>query len=125
MAVAERFWNTLLENVVLMICLLPLIGAVLVLLSSRLGVGYVRQTALTNVVLTFLLALLMIAHYNPAAKSRDGQAADMQMTSVFRWIGPFPPQTEESNAEQQRTTTDIRQLPQAAPDILLLPEDLS
>jgi NADH-quinone oxidoreductase subunit M len=115
MAVAERFWNTLLDNVVLMICLLPLIGAVLVLLSSRLGVGYVRQTALTNVVMTFLLSLLMIAHYNPAAKSREGQAADIQMTSVFRWIGPIRPYTKESNAEQQRTTTDIRQLPRAAP----------
>jgi NADH-quinone oxidoreductase subunit M len=91
----ERLLNTLRDNVALMMTVLPFVGAGLVALSARLGIESIRRTALTNVLLTASLAVLMVASYDPAAryhntksKTADGPPRTIQMISrVSLWGG--------------------------------------
>jgi NADH-quinone oxidoreductase subunit M len=108
MAVAERFVDALLRNIVFLICILPLVGAVLTILSSRLGAAHSRSTALTNASLTLLLSLLMVANYDPTTQDDGGRFRDIQMTSGFRWIGPFDSATPESGGTNQDNADSAR-----------------
>jgi NADH-quinone oxidoreductase subunit M len=93
MAELERFVEALLGNVVFLICLLPLVGAILTFVSGQLGEGHARSTALTNALLTLSLTLLMVANYRPNDSDGEGAGADIQMTSGFEWIGATKTET--------------------------------
>ena len=102
MEFAAQFWKTLLDNVVLLLILLPLVGASLVVLSLRFGVENVRRTALTNVLLSFALSLLMVGHYDPAQKHpQTGVPRLIQMVSVFGWLGG------ENHTDTARIANDV------------------
>jgi NADH:ubiquinone oxidoreductase subunit 4 (subunit M) len=98
MPVAERFFDALLRNIVFLICLLPLVGAVLSLLSARLGAAHVRSTALTNTLLTLALSTLMAANYRLPKEAGRTPPNDVQMVSAFRWIGPTETRDTETAA---------------------------
>lgn len=91
----EQLLNTLRDHVVLMMTVLPFVGALLVTLSARLDVESIRRTALTNVLLTASLAVLMVANYdpaarhiNPATKVANGSPQTTQMISrISFWNG--------------------------------------
>jgi NADH-quinone oxidoreductase subunit M len=76
---------------------LPLVGAVLVLLSAPANREQARWTALTNVLLTFVLSLLLVSRYNvpellpPNADDIDRRELvkqTLQMGRAFPWLSP-------------------------------------
>ena len=81
----QRLWTTLLENVVFMLLILPLVGAGLALFSRPYGIEAVRRTAITNILLSFALSLLMIFHYDPSPNTA-GRTRQFQMVSRLRWV---------------------------------------
>ena len=74
--------------VLLWMVALPLLGAVLVLLVERSGIQQVRRMALTNVLLTLALAVVMVAQYDPQLKDKDtGKPRLTQMQTTLYWLG--------------------------------------
>ena len=76
---------------------LPLVGAVLVLLSAPTNPEQARWTALTNVLLTLVLSLLLVSRYNvpellpPNADDVDRRelvTQTLQMGRAFPWLTP-------------------------------------
>ena len=110
MAIAERFVDALLRNIVFLICILPLVGAALTMLSSRFGTAHVRSTAITNASLTLLLSLVMAANYNPTAEDDNGRSSDIQMTSAFHWVGPFDSMTPETDGPNRDVARGVGRL---------------
>ena len=76
-----QLWNTLLDNIVFMVVMLPAVGAGLVFASSRLGKEAARQTALANAVTTCLLSILMVVHFEVAPRELPSEAARIQQES--------------------------------------------
>lgn len=67
---------------------LPAVGAVLVLLSARQGIEQVRRLALTNVLLTFALSVVMVAGYDPElVDQQTGRPQLIQMKTNLPWVG--------------------------------------
>jgi NADH:ubiquinone oxidoreductase subunit 4 (subunit M) len=66
---------------------LPAFGAVVVLISASQGVEQVHRFALTNVLLTFMLSLVVVASYNPDLKDESGQQQLLQMRTNLAWVG--------------------------------------
>ncbi len=81
----DRFLELFADNVVLLLMVLPLIGAGLVVSCSRYGAHAVRRTALMNVLLSALLGLLMVSQYDPLAATVKREF--VQMGSTLRWLG--------------------------------------
>ena len=79
--------DLLLENTVLMICLLPIVGAGLVIASRGLGLEAIRRTALINALLTLGFAILMVGAYDPAERLPTGRPELIQMAKSLRWLG--------------------------------------
>lgn len=79
-------WTTLLENLVFLMFVSPLVGAGLIVASAGWGRETVRRSALTNAVLTFLLGVLMVVHYDPNAKTESGGPRTYQMVTALRWL---------------------------------------
>jgi NADH-quinone oxidoreductase subunit M len=69
---------------------LPMAGALFILLTPRAGIDHVRRMALTNVLATFALSLVMIAAYNPERLDRDGNPDLIQMVTVMPWTSSLP-----------------------------------
>lgn len=69
--------------------ILPLLGAVGVVAASQFGVGpkFIRQLVLTNVLITFLLSLAMVAGYDPAKTATSGEPQLLQFKSEILWLG--------------------------------------
>src|SRR6267154_163595 len=65
---------------------LPAVGAVLVLVSARQGVEQVRRVALTNVLLTFAISVVMVASYDPELVGPSGKPQLIQMKMSFPWV---------------------------------------
>ncbi|MEX2287378.1 MAG: proton-conducting transporter membrane subunit [Planctomycetaceae bacterium] len=82
----SRYWQTLLDNLAFLIFVMPLVGAGLVAASSRLGLDAIRRTALTNVLLTLALTLLMVAKFDPSRPEEISTAGHYQMTTSWRWL---------------------------------------
>jgi NADH-quinone oxidoreductase subunit M len=76
-----QLWNTLLDNIVFMLVMLPVVGAGLVFASSRLGKAAARQTALANSVTTGLLSILMVMHFEVAPGQLPPEAVRIQQKS--------------------------------------------
>jgi NADH-quinone oxidoreductase subunit M len=69
---------------------LPMAGALFILLTSRAGIDHVRRMALTNVLATFALSLVMVAAYNPERLGSDGNPDLIQMETVMPWTSSLP-----------------------------------
>ena len=114
----QRFWEAFLENLVFMLVMLPVFGACLVLVASRFGIESIRRTVLTNVLLTFSLSVLMVAHYDPNRKSDEGTARLIQMKSSLRWLAEVKRvETRETTREGTERTVTRRVL--VGPDVRL------
>lgn len=96
-----EFWNTLLQNVVLLLILMPLVGAALVRVVASAGVEAVRRTALTNILLSLVLTGAMVASFEPAITEQTGFGDSLQMTSNFRWLAEIRPSGEQSGSDAQ------------------------
>ena len=65
---------------------LPAVGAVLVLIFARQGIEQVRRVALTNVLLTFVFALVVVSDYDPDLTDESGRP-QIQMKTNLAWVG--------------------------------------
>jgi len=59
---------------------------VLVLVSARQGVEQVRRVALTNVLLTFAISVVMVASYDPELAAHRASRQLIQMKMSFPWV---------------------------------------
>jgi NADH-quinone oxidoreductase subunit M len=67
---------------------LPCAGALLVLAVARKGIAQVRRVAITNVLLTFALSLVVVASYDPdAIDPTTGRPQLTQMQTRIAWLG--------------------------------------
>jgi NADH-quinone oxidoreductase subunit M len=66
---------------------LPAVGALLVLAAARQGIAQVRRIAITNVLMTFVLSLIVVAHYDPAAVDKEQRPELIQMRTNIPWVG--------------------------------------
>ena len=80
-------WETVSENVVFLMFLLPLAGAAVVSASARFGAGTIRRTAMTNALLTFFLSILMVAKYDPQLRDDSATPQTVQMVTSVDWVG--------------------------------------
>ncbi len=89
MLALQQFLQTILDNVVLLLVLLPLIGAVLVRTLGRLSPEGACASAMTNVWASAGLALLMVANFSvESAETADAERRGpvWQMVSSIRWL---------------------------------------
>jgi NADH-quinone oxidoreductase subunit M len=87
----ERFWSSLADNVVLLVVVMPLVGAGLVRLMKPSGPEPVYFTGLVNVWLTAALAVVMIAQFEPGQP--DASEFSTRMTSSLSWMAEWQTQT--------------------------------
>lgn len=73
-------------QVLFLMVALPMVGAGLVLLVGRTGIDNVRRMALTNVLLTFGLTLVMVGSYNPQLVDSAGNPQLIQMQTDTSWL---------------------------------------
>jgi len=66
---------------------LPFVGALLVLLAGRQGIAQVRRVALTNVLITFVLSLVVVGAYEPQKVDKEGRPQLIQMRTNLAWVG--------------------------------------
>ncbi len=71
---------------------LPALGAVLVLLFARQGIAQVRRLALTNVLITFALSIVVVASYDPNLVNESGHPQLIQMRTTLPWVETVGPQ---------------------------------
>ena len=71
---------------------LPALGAVLVLLFARQGIAQVRRLALTNVLITFALSIVVVASYDPNLVDQSGHPQLIQMRTTLPWVETVDPQ---------------------------------
>jgi len=78
-----------LSNIALFLTvMLPAAGAALVLLFARQGIEQVRRTALTTVLMTFALSLIVVADYDPnLTDTKSGRPQLLQMRTNLAWVG--------------------------------------
>lgn len=66
---------------------LPLVGALFVMAASRAGIEQVRRMVFINVLVTFALAVLMVAEYDPQKTDAHGRPQLIQMEKSVVWLG--------------------------------------
>jgi NADH-quinone oxidoreductase subunit M len=71
---------------------LPALGAVLVLLFARQGIAQVRRLALTNVLITFTLSIVVVGSYDPHLTDQSGRPQLTQMRTTLPWVETVDPQ---------------------------------
>jgi NADH-quinone oxidoreductase subunit M len=79
---------------------LPAVGALLVLVSAGQGIEQVRRLALTNVLLTFGLSLIVVAEFDPQLVDPAGRPV-IQMRTNLPWAGT-------TDADGRRVGPDIQ-----------------
>tara|TARA_R110002072_G_scaffold146075_1_gene292813 strand:+ start:83499 stop:85244 length:1746 start_codon:yes stop_codon:yes gene_type:complete len=102
----ERFWAGLADNVVLLVVVMPLVGAGLVRLMKPSGADPVYFTGLVNVWLTAVLAVIMVARFEPGLP--DAAEFSTRMTSSLSWLAEWEqPPTADTTTEQGGAETEI------------------
>ncbi len=92
------------DHLPLWLVMVPLVGIVVVRLSTRFGDAVVRRVLLTNVLTSVLLCVWMVAAYEPLkpAATREqasylGPIEQFQLRSSFGWVGESRTTTLEGN----------------------------
>jgi len=85
------FWLSLLNHIVFLLVVLPIVGAILVLILGHGNRERARLTAVTNVVLTLVLAAAMFWNYQPELKNKAGQQQRWQMVTKVLWLAELQP----------------------------------
>ena len=99
MEAVERFWDSLAANAVLLVVVMPLVGAGLVRLMKPSGAEPVYFTGLVNVWLTAVLAVIMVARFEPGQP--DESEFSTRMTSSLSWLAEWgQPPTVSTPKEQ-------------------------
>ena len=98
MEAAERFWGSLTDNVVLLMVVMPLVGAGLVRLMKPSGPEPVYFTGLVNVWLTAGLAVIMIARFEPGQP--DPSEFSTRMATALSWLAEWERQPTGENSGQ-------------------------
>jgi NADH-quinone oxidoreductase subunit M len=75
------------QHALFLTVLLPAVGALLVLVFARWGIELVRQIAVTNVLLTFAMSVVVICDYDPNLVDASGRPQLIQMQSSLPWVG--------------------------------------
>lgn len=120
MEAVERFWESLAGNVVLLVVVMPLVGAGLVRLMKPSGAEPVYFTGLVNVWLTAGLALVMVARFEPGQP--DASEFSTRMTSSLSWLAEWEqPAAGDVPTEQGNSETEISAGPwrPVGPDVRL------
>ena len=105
MEAVERFWDSLAENVVLLVVVMPLVGAGLVRLMKPSGAEPVYFTGLVNVWLTAVLAVIMVARFEPGQP--DASEFSTRMTSSLSWLAEWEqPTSADVPTEQVNSETE-------------------
>lgn len=92
------FWNSLAGNSVLLLVVMPLVGALLVRLMGLSGRETVYFTALTNVWLTTGLGAIMLVRFDAnELRSPDSSLQSIQIGSSVEWLGSREPALAESS----------------------------
>ncbi len=110
MPAAHAYWNLLADNVVLLLLLLPLLGAVAVVSLSRAKPETIQSAAVVNVLTTFGLSLVMVANYEPYRSDPRGDPVLYQMTQDMGWVAEtedVPPSDRAEPAERKLSETAI------------------
>jgi NADH:ubiquinone oxidoreductase subunit 4 (subunit M) len=100
----ERFWISLADNVVLLVVVMPLVGAGLVRLMKPSGPEPVYFTGLVNVWLTAGMALIMVARFEPGQP--DATEFSTRMRSSLSWLAEWEQQPITNAVEQQGTVEE-------------------
>ncbi len=100
----QQLFAAFLNHLTFLAVLLPVVGVLLTLASHALGPAVVRRTALTNVVLSILLVLLIVQQYEPFRLNNDFQPQTTQMVSHLSWF-------ESPNSSVVSRTLDVNQSP--------------
>ena len=74
------FFNTLADNVVVLIVLMPLVGSLLVRILAKTGREAAYYTAIMNAWLTMSLAVVMVCHFDT-----QHEESNYQMVSSINW----------------------------------------
>lgn len=104
MEAVERFWSSLADNVVLLVVVMPLVGAGLVRLMKPSGPEPVYFTGLVNVWLTAGLAVVMLARFEPGKP--DASKFSTRMTSSLSWMADW--QKPVSNVSRESDGSDVQ-----------------
>ncbi len=80
---------------------LPAVGALLVLVSARQGIEQVRRLALTNVLLTFVLSIVVVADYDLDLANASQNPQLIQMQTSVPWVAT-------TDSTDHRVGPDIR-----------------
>src|SRR5262245_44879507 len=76
--------------VLVLMVVLPLMGALFGWLTAGLGREHARRWALINVLVTFLLSAYMVARYDPERRDRSGGRELLQGGFSLPWVGQVP-----------------------------------
>jgi hypothetical protein len=100
----SEFWERLVGHLAFLLSTLPLFGAAMVAASAGLGRDVVRRTALTNVLLTCALSVLMVASYDPERRTEAGARE-----TIFPGLtAAAAPRTDRSRRRTPRRRTPVR-----------------
>jgi NADH-quinone oxidoreductase subunit M len=116
----ERFWISLADNVVLLVVVMPLVGAGLVRLMKPSGPEPVYFTGLVNVWLTAVLAVIMVARFEPGQP--DASEFSTRMTSSLSWLAEWgqPPSADVTTPQgDSETETSSGPWRPVGPDVRL------
>lgn len=95
------FVTTLLRNAPFLVVTLPVLGAVLVAVSSPLGTAAARRTAQANALVTALVALAMAAYYVRTHPEGYPMAA-----RVLPWLAFYTPDEASADSDDGETAAD-------------------
>ncbi|MDA1163630.1 MAG: proton-conducting transporter membrane subunit [Planctomycetota bacterium] len=84
---AEQFWQSLADNIVLLLVVMPLVGAGLVRLMKSSGPEPVYFTGLVNFWLTAGLAVIMVVRFEPGQPDKSEYST--KMTSSLSWLAEW------------------------------------
>lgn len=116
----ERFWNSLADNAVLLMVVMPLVGSGLVRLMRPSGSEPVYFTGLVNVWLTMGLALIVVARFEPGQQDESEFAT--HTTSSLSWFAEWQPSlsidASSSGSDEAIRKADLKWHP-IGPDVRL------
>lgn len=102
-------WQSLAQHVLMLMFIMPLVGACIVLFSRNRDTNAIRQVATTNILMTFLLSIVMLGNFNYEKRDTQNTATTYQMVSAVAWTNPnVITQADAENSSNLPWLPDIR-----------------